>query len=863
MPFPGSLSRFDRPTRADGAAHAGTGATVWDDVALGGGASGLIVTGNRLAVSTPDSGALTVASESDFIRIIQITTASGFFGYFWRIQDAESSSWSAYWFVADGVNWAIRKRVSESTTTLDSATVDSSLGDFERLAIEVDGTTMRVYRQQGGFWAETPVLEATDSDITSAGPTYLNLGSTSARIGDIETGDLNPTGPVTIWVDADHPDATDDLYRDEVSESTPFATPQAAAYHLWSTEEWADELAVKYADNANPEDPHDTSVYGSMDHRFNTVADYPAGWPRGDNEGYEKIVMRGVAVGGKRPKIKNISGRFLRNWQFGELDGNGDAIQDSGWQQGYDRGATDGDGERLDVRNLSELESTADLMFAGIHFTGGAFQLSAWHGDIELRGCEINAPLPSLPDLASRDGRGMGGSVEPGFAGGTPEVGWLIARKCTFKDIRGNDAIQIGQAELHYTGVAGVLIEDSYFFDVYEGFVEFHTDAIQILGCPEVTIRRSWFIGCTNLVIASDWRNGVITVENCFMYGGTPVTVQGTNELRLIHNTFLESAFPDSSVVLFTRATLPEPMKLVAVNNIVGGFFWRDVTSRTLDDESLITNNLVLTDPGGTTDSTPSGTHLPGLPEFGISPRLEELGLPTEYAMFPAEVAPAFELANTPNESPGIGQGYTELEGLPTHDILGREYAEARDVGCFQSDPEVEVTPVARRPYVISRSPSPGATGVADNASVVVVFYPKPGETIDEDTLTSSTVLLEDPAGYQIPATIAITEPDEDGYQTVTLNLKRSTSPTVKEGTLYPLVVYTATIEGIRDTEASEITPASWEFRVAGPDGPAIYSVASGQVALNTARSAAFFDVGATDATFFQPTLGAEFEQPH
>jgi hypothetical protein len=530
--------------------------------------------------------------------------------------------------------------------------------------------------------------------------------------------------------------------------------------------------------------------------------------------------MRDLGDGPERPILRGISGNGLKNWQFGLADGDGRAIPENGFQQGHDRFKEVG-GIRQDVRGLSKYERVADLAHYGIHFTSGAWRVAVWEGDLLLMDCEVNGPLPTNPNVSSLDGNGLGGTDQADDGLGGEHAGRVIIRNCRLQDIRGNDGMQFGMGEFFHEGDAWLIVEDTTFIDVTEGLEAFHTDSIQILGCPDVEIRRCRFYGCSNVLIASDFHNGRVLIENCLSYGGTPITVQGTDELVLWHNTFRESSFPDSTVIFYTRYSLPAPMKLTMVNNIIGGVLWRDATSMELDDESLISNNLVLTDPGGTTPSTPAGQHLEGFAELGLSDRMDLIDWPAEMANFPgADIAASFELANTPFESDGLGEGIT-LTGMPTHDMLGRAYATARDVGCFQSDPGTLVTPSPRAPYLLTRVPTSGATGVAASTHAGAIWYPVPGQQLDPATVTPETAWVTDPTGQTLPAVVTLGEVDAGGHQPVTIDVKSDLTP-ITDGNLFPLVTYTVHFDGIADTQGSEIVTVSWSFRVIGPIGPAI-----------------------------------------
>jgi hypothetical protein len=116
---------------------------------------------------------------------------------------------------------------------------------------------------------------------------------------------------------------------------------------------------------------------------------------------------------------------------------------------------------------------------------------------------------------------------------------------------------------------------------------------------------------------------------------------------------------------------------------------------------------------------------------------------------------------------------------------------------------------------VVSFSPANGASGVSRTVSPSVVLFPKPGETLDAATVTSSSVTLTDLDGHAIPvSSITVGALDGSGHQTVTLD---------PAGTLWQRVSYTFAITtAIQDTEGSPVGAAGVTWRTTGGAGPAI-----------------------------------------
>lgn len=831
MPFPGDLVLVDDANRADGGAHEGGGSTIWDDIDLEGAASGLKVVSNQLGSNPGGSGANTVDSLDDFIRVFDIAETGGFFGFYYRLQDAGTANWTGYWVLIDGFTVKIRKRPvagGGSDADVGSHTPSSTLSGGDKIGVRALGDLHELYFYRDGEWDDTPVISETDSTISAAGPGNLVFGATGFRVENVWSADPElpeVEGPFTLIVDADHTEASDVRNRTQATDpETPLATIQRAVELAYATPGWGDTILVKPAEVANAVDAVDTRCYAAVDfNRFSSASAIPFK----DNSANMPITVQGDRTGeftrgvpddpetATFPRWMGWDSRSLKNWVF------------EGFQIGYDEGTEDGEGNRLDTLNHRSHQRPEDMVCREIHWTSGGFNVEYWTSTTDdgllVEDCTVRCPLSQYEGGSGRffDGRGFGFSSQAGDPLGGDHSGHATIRRVDFLGVRGNDGVQWGLGAYDQADGQAV-VEDCLFHNVTElgpgGNADFHTDSIQILGGYRYIVRRNVFIGCTNALMASDFRNQHVTFENNLVFGGGgQVQAQGCDILEIWHNTLLGSAFPGSSVLIFAPKNSPADMTylLTYVNNVSTGL--NIEVPDTIGPESTVGPGCInTTDPGWV---SPWGTFLAGLPEFGTSARLD--GLPT--TTIEGYAAPAnYELANSPADSPGIGDGVT-VEGLPAADRLGRAYASPRDSGCHQSDPGTVVTPAPRAPYVVSRSPASGATGVNAATSVTAVLYPKPGEEIAAGTVSIDSAFVTDSAGFTVPAVVTLSAPNVNGEQTVTVDLKATLVPTVTEGNLFPLVLYTARLtSAIEDTEGSAIANTTWQFRVAGPGSAAI-----------------------------------------
>jgi hypothetical protein len=594
--------------------------------------------------------------------------------------------------------------------------------------------------------------------------------------------------PVTLYVDADDGAASDAWTHAQAADdpTKPFLTMQAAAMLLQA----GDTMQVEPSTlgNANPADARgDFDVYAGI-HITNGTTQLPAAL----NGAGATINVVGHIVGDVRPKILELTFFELDNWAF------------EGFQVGYDRDSGD------DYSTVSLLHNCKDLTFTDMVWTGGAYYCISGRGTLHFDQSTCYSPLVDTGSFL--DGAGF---HLLGFDTSTGLDHPCIFRftDCWFENVEGEDCIQAALGDPAWDDHLEVI--GCTFKDIFQSGTPgaAHTDCIQTTGATTVTVVGNRFINSSSPFIASDGLHDRITfIRNLIDGIGNGFFAQGCAELVVVQNTII---CPGVGVVVGDRANQSNPafvQKLTIVNNLAGDLgFEADIV---VDEDSVVTNNVLYRQPGS---ETPWGTQLDALPELGSSLRLAEAGLTGDY-----------ELANDPTESVGIGDGRA-LAGLDltsdeityaATDYLGRAFATPRDTGAFQSDPGTLVTAAARAPYVLNKTPL--GNGAALDADMTARFFPKPGKEINAATVTTSSAYVTDVAGGVLPAVVTLSDPDEDGYQTLTLNIKSDLSP-LTDGSLYPLVLYTAHLTtAIEDTEGSAIIATSWDFRGVGPAGPAV-----------------------------------------
>ena len=134
------------------------------------------------------------------------------------------------------------------------------------------------------------------------------------------------------------------------------------------------------------------------------------------------------------------------------------------------------------------------------------------------------------------------------------------------------------------------------------------------------------------------------------------------------------------------------------------------------------------------------------------------------------------------------------------------------------------VTPVAAvGPQIVSRAPAVNATSVAHAAHVVAVF----DQNMVVNSFTTGTMVLRNPTGTQIPATVS--------YSTV--NRRATLNPSAD---LAPNTTYTVTLTGgptaIRSSAGVPLATTRWSFTTLAPLAPVVTTTTPAADAVNVAR---------------------------
>jgi hypothetical protein len=791
-PTTDNTSVWDDFNRADGPVYAGAGAGLWDTEAFpGSGANPLIVSAGAMKTGVGEAWGSTLHVLGEMAMVITFTVAPGgnpdYAAFAWGVVD----STHYYELLVNSSTWQLYKVDGTQVPLVQSGQSAPGTGATNRLLVmhtTVGG--IEIFRELAGTWDETPVLSSAQPVVSGVQAFNFQSASTTA-IEQIDFVDLSgPSAPVTIYVDADHPAASDSRTRLEATNpATPFHSIGAAMRVAFSRPEWlltgdgtGDHIFVKRSTtSAAPLDAIDPGVYPAVASTKDASGEAAPALPRANNLGGAPIVVEGDGDWtdpATRVKWLGPSGRFFKGWEF------------RNFQIGYD---SDPDpANPLDVRTRLAFGQAEDLEFDGLYFTRGGIEFSACFGTIEIHNFYLTAPLPAT--VQSLDGRGFGIGYLPDFAEGRQGTELVWIHHGIIEGVRGNDAIQAGMGGPDDPN-SHLLITDMVFHDVSEevGFEDyFHTDSIQMQGGARLTVLRAAVFGCDGAV---------------FQF-------QGYDHLIFRHNTVIQLGTfgRDASLRFYTRF-LGTQKRVTVVNNILGGIAYGDSAAQVHHPASIIDRNLVITNPGA---STGYGANLPGIPEFGESART---------AIYPATtrkfgpISRAFEPTNTtPNPALAAGLNLTGTpEGPVATDIQGRPFANPPDIGAFQNDPAIPVQPAPRPPYVTDRAPAPNATGVDPFTTVTLTLYPKPGTSINPATVTTDSVRVTDPTGTQLPVSaLTVTGPSPAGEYTITLHI---------DGQLYPLVTYTATITtAVADSQGSHLgAQLTWSFRAAGNPGPAVY----------------------------------------
>lgn len=576
----------------------------------------------------------------------------------------------------------------------------------------------------------------------------------------------------TLWVDADAAGASDAGDYTALQDSS---TPAKTIAHAANLAVVGDVINVRPAVAANTSDPNgQTDVYvGLVDDTFGGA------WSAVNKDASTaRITLQAVpGGGGQAPKLNQMAVRNLKNWKV------------DGFQIGYDLGSG------FDADTAMSLIGLTDTLFSNILFTGGGANILGFHGHCQWVGCELVSKLFGGGSFMEGAGFRVLCRYNADETAGPDD--WMEFLGLTAHHVQGEDAVQM----LGSPGVGNCLIEDSSFDYMLqtEGGDTAHTDAIQTTGLQALIVRRSTFGtngAVASQIIASDSTSfstlDTLVLENNLFVGspqsGFSTQFGGINNITIRHNTWARSNF--AGLRFYQHAIPPETVEIV--NNVIDRY---QVDNGLAWDETKQHHNVIGSGPATSGDYSV-------VPEFGTSDDT------------------VFELANSPVNAAGVDQGVTSDI---TTDRLGRSRkGSAPDCGCHESDPDVPVTVAPRPPILVSTTPGSGATGVAAGTSIRHVFYPKPGEELDPETVTPETVIMRDAAGLTIPTVLTLEEIGENGQQAIEANPVQVLDP-LTEGDLFPLVNYTVTVtDDLADTEGSAYGGNEMSFRVAGTGQPAI-----------------------------------------
>lgn len=772
-------SFFAPPTVVLGARHSGGSGNTSGAASLGAGAGGLLAQSANALFGTP-SNADRIAGLTDY-RCVYIRNAGA-------VTATDVRVWVQAPSAATDVDEAIGEDTSNPAQTIAAATTAPAGVSFSAPSNYAGGLTL------GDLDTDevVPVWIRRELDADAAvGTRTITLGVSydGAASSTLITVSYTIVVPVVLYVESDSVDSSDTWTRSQAGDddTKPFKTVQAAALLALSGDTVRVRPSVMLT--ANPADPIDQNVYVGLHHL--RTSDGSDVIPAALNGAGEPIIVEGEIIGGIRPKLRLFDARGLDNWQLKNV------------QRGYDRDSGD------DHNTAGTLHDCTSIKFVNVIDTGGGYYCIGCHDVIEWENCTTYSPWGGSGGFM--DGAGFHVLAIDTATGAFTDVTYRYTNHW-FEQIEGEDAIQTSFPDMDH-GVLEVL--GGTFKDITQATTPGapHTDCIQSQGGMRHTLVGVRFIGCASPFIASDFANARVEIMGCLVDGpGNGFHGQGMAEFFVVHNTIRTPGF---SIAVGDRTNQSFPdfvQKLTIANNIAGDI---DIAAgAVIDAASVVQGNIFTRQPGL---ELAWGTNLAGLPEFGTSARLTSAGLTS-----------AYELSNTPVDSPGIGQGIDlsglldgTLLGYVADDLLGRAFATPRDVGALQSDPAVEVTPAPRPPYVTALSPAPNSVCELD-VSLTAELLPVPGQTIEASTVTTDTAFVIDAAtSVELPAVASISAPGEDRFQLLTLDFKAVLSPEA-EGELWPRVLYRATLTGIEDTEGSAIVPTVWEFRAGGPSGPAI-----------------------------------------
>lgn len=792
MAYPsGALTTFDAFTGSDGPLNP----AIWGTTAYGGTpAAGVGIISNQMAPTTTAGAVYSIVDHTQnfeaTVDIITATAGVGYIAWFFCMQDGDSGSWSAYWVVIAEDVWRLNKRFAGATTPeIDLDSNGPVLASGDKLGVRRLDETIEIYHYTGGAWNQTPILSTSDTDLPLAGAFAFDFQATDWRMDNLSTLELTGgvTGAVSLHVNADHPDADDDRLRSQVTADTPLRTILKAAQLARGVDEDSDddsdEIVVWKAAAADPDNTTDPGVYAGFTHFFG-LGDLPFG----NNSGNKPIVMRGVDADGEtpeddsgRPRWLGFDATSLNNWQFEDL------------HFGYEFDSGD------DVLTIKTLYTPTDLTWTRCMWTGGAYLIRNAAGLMRWEECEITAKISEFLGQGGRTLDGVGFKIVNSSESGEDFRCHFEYEDCFIHHVEGEDAFQVGtgsatQADtyIHWTRCSWEDIIQPGADGTPQNPTGIHTDCVQILGGPEYKFDSCSFRRATSCIMVSDFRNGLVHVENTKFHGsaieapgdaGIAMQVQGTDRLVLINNTFAYSGFGRGLYLFFKYLPSTGQTDLTFINNIFDGIW----ASSPVLGTQIYKNNLIGAVFGTFVMPTGNG-NIQGICEFGSTD------------------ATTLELANTPAANLATDAGNNTDPLVPALDRLGRaRTGSGTDIGCHESPTDPPIAADARPPYILSVTPSEGATGASGTTNVVVETYPLPTETIDAESITSTTFYIKDPQGITLPVLTRSVDTN-----TITLDI---------DGTLYPLVTYTAFITtGVADTGGNHVAQdKTWDFRVIGP----------------------------------------------
>lgn len=804
MPFPSAaLDVVDSFTGSNGPLDP----TKWGDVAYGGGTVGISITGNQ-AVATTTAGAALGLAEHDAnfeasIDLPTVTAGNLYVALFFSMTGGTGGSWEAYWVIVSETTWKLRKRVAGSTADLVVNGVAPQLASGDRIGVRRLDEAIEVYHYTSGAWNQTAVITASDGDLAAGGVFALDIQSTAWALDNLSAKALagGVTGAVSLHVNADHPDADDDRLRSQVAEDTPLATVlkawQLARAVDAESDDDSDEVVLWAAANADPTNSLDASVYAGFTHN------YGQGFLSfGNNTGNKPILMRGVTAAGETPADRSEMPKWLG--YDATLFGN-HAFE---WLNfGYEFDSGD------DVLTIKNIVQNFDITWTNCAWTGGAYLIRNATGTLRWEDCEITSKISEFLGQGGRTLDGVGFKVVNSSEQGEDFQCHFEWVRCEIHDVEGEDGFQMGTGAPDQAGTYAHW-EDCYWHDLVQpdddaNPTDIHLDCVQILGGPEYKFTNCRFQRTTSCIQASDFRNGLIHIENCMFEGasiefpakaGIPITIQGTDTFVMINNTVAHSGFGQAIKLNWRYEPSSGHTDIVWLNNILDGVIY---TSSPVLGTVEMKNNLIGAAFGGFTLPVGNG-NLQGFVEYGETD------------------ATILELANSPTTNPATDAGLSHASDVrvPLLDRLGRSRTgTGTDIGCHESPLSPPIEASGRPPYVLDLTPE--GAGAAASVSPTARLLPVPGETIDVTTVNPASAFVQD-RNYTLPAVVSLSAPDLNGYQTITINPKASVTPTVVEGDLYELVTYTAHLVDVADTAGNTIAPTSWQFTAAGPSGPAI-----------------------------------------